>query len=253
MKERRIPIFVINLADNVPRFEDVKKQLDALSLEFERVDAVAGKALSQSEIDATYDKRSNRKRHHRNLTVGEIGCYLSHRKIWQKMQDETIDKALILEDDIVVMPFLQESLSLMEQAQGWDVVKIADAEQVMPAHTQAISDRFHLVSYNKVPNRTMGYFITREAAKKMLSREKIYRPVDVDFQFYSDFNISVCGLRPSCVEISPEFSTEDSSDIAKQNRGGHNNHSTFFRNLKYRYQLHNKRKQISFPLEKFSL
>jgi len=252
MNERRIPIFVINLEDNVPRYEDVKSQLDALNLSFERIDAVAGKLLSQAEITAIYDKQTNRKLHHRNLTVGEIGCYMSHRKIWQMMQEQKIERALILEDDIVAKPQLLDCLRLMESANGWDVIKIADFERVTPAKSQRVSEQFELVSYKKVPNRTMGYFITRQAAAKMLRREKIYRPVDVDFQFYSDFDISVCGLRPSCIEISPEFGTEESSDIAKQNRGGHNNRSTFLRNLKYRYQLYVKRKQISFTLDKFS-
>jgi len=253
MNNSCIPIYVINLEDNKPRLDDVTKQLDALSLPFERIDAVAGRKLSADQINDIYDKHANKTLHHRNLTVGEIGCYLSHRKIWRMMVDKQIERVLILEDDIQVQPSLVECLKLIEASSGWDVLKVADFENVAPAATQQLNDNFHLVSYNKVPNRTMGYFITLSAAKRLLQREKIYRPVDVDFQFYSDFNISVCGLRPNCVDVSPQFGLEENSDIAKQNKGEHHNHSTFFRNLKYRYQLHRKRKTESYSLSQFKL
>ena len=253
MNNSCIPIYVINLEDNKPRLDDVTQQLDALNLPFERIDAVAGKKLSADQIAQIYDKNANKSLHHRNLTVGEIGCYLSHRKIWQKMVDNQIERVLVLEDDIHVQPSLVECIKLVGTATGWDVLKIADFENVTPAASQTLNEDFQLVSYNKVPNRTMGYFITLAAAKKMLRRNKIYRPVDVDFQFYSDFGISVCGLRPNCIDVSPQFGLEENSDIAKQNKGEHHNHSTFFRNLKYRYQLYKKRQTESYSLEQFEL
>ena len=241
------------MEDNLPRLRDVSEQLQAFNLEFHRVNAVAGRGLSAQQLNDCYDQVQNKKHHHRDLTKGEIGCYLSHRKIWQNMIDENIDRALILEDDISVKKEIIECLNIAEQSQGWDVIKVADAENITPAKTKKVNGTIHLVSYNKVPNRTMGYFITQAAAKKMLSKEKFFRPVDVDFQFYSDFDVSICGLVPNCIEISPEFGLDDQSDIVRQNQGEHNNHSTFWRNLRYRFTLKQRRKTESYQLDNFQL
>lgn len=239
------------MEDNLPRLRDVSEQLEAFNLIFTRVNAVAGLSLTSQQLEDCYDHASNKKHHHRDLTKGEIGCYLSHRKIWQTMIDQNIDKALILEDDISVQKEIIDCLSIAQKSQGWEVIKVADAENITPAQTKKVNGSFELVSYNKVPNRTMGYFITKAAAEKMLSKKKFYRPVDVDFQFYSDFDVSVCGLIPNCIEISPEFGLDDQSDIVRQNQGEHNNHSTFWRNLKYRFALKQRRKSESYQLDKF--
>ena len=37
----------------------------------------------------------------RNSKYGNIGCYLSRLNLWKKINDENIDYALIIEDDIV--------------------------------------------------------------------------------------------------------------------------------------------------------
>ncbi|NVK23387.1 MAG: glycosyltransferase family 25 protein [Gammaproteobacteria bacterium] len=251
MSSHSVPIYVINLDDNQPRLADVTEQLEVLNLNFERISAVAGRRLTEQEITECYDANNNLKHHHRDLTKGEMGCYLSHRKIWQKMVDGQIPKALILEDDIRIQPRLLEALDIANKSQGWEVIKVADAESVCPAHSKELTDNMTLVSYFKVPNRTMGYFITLEAAKKMLSLKRFYRPVDVDFQFHTDFDVSVCGITPNCIDISPEFGLEEQSDIVRQNQSEHNNHSTFFRNLKYRYSLYKRRKTESYQISDF--
>ena len=253
MSLNHVPIFVINMEDNLPRLRDVTNQLKTFNLEFERIDAVAGRSLTQQQLNDCYDSELNKQFHHRDLTKGEIGCYLSHRKIWQKMNDENTDRALILEDDIAIKSEISEGLDISNDEQGWDVSKVAYAENVTPAETKKVNQNIELVSYYKVPNRTMGYFITQDAAKKMLNKDKIYRPVDVDFQFYRDFDISVCGFVPSCVEISPVFGLDEQSDIVRQNCGEHNNHSTFWRNLKYRFSLNKRRKTQSYQLDNFQI
>ena len=67
--------------------------------EFERVNAIDGSKLKHNELKHHYDVDLNRRQYHSVLTLGEIGCYLSHRKVWQKIVDEHLDFALVLEDD----------------------------------------------------------------------------------------------------------------------------------------------------------
>ena len=57
--------------------------------------------------------------HHRQMTMGEVGCFLSHYRIWERMVKENLTEVLILEDDIRFEPYFKErALRLMEQARG---------------------------------------------------------------------------------------------------------------------------------------
>ena len=38
----------------------------------------------------------------RELTPGELGCSLSHIRLWEKMVKENIPEVLILEDDLLI-------------------------------------------------------------------------------------------------------------------------------------------------------
>lgn len=62
----------------------------------------------------------------RPMTLGEIGCFLSHYYIWQKMVESNEQEVLILEDDIKFEPFFKErALALMKdahQVNNWDLM-----------------------------------------------------------------------------------------------------------------------------------
>ncbi len=253
MNQPSTPIYVINMASSEQRLEDVSQQLSALKLDFTRIDAVAGAELSERELAECYDEKSNRNKHHRNMTKGEIGCYMSHRKAWQQLIEDGAPYALIMEDDIKILPTLVPCLALVTRTSGWDMLKISDTEHVEPAEQSSIDNDFTLVSYKKVPNRAMAYFLSQEAAKKLLSHSRFFRPVDIDFQCYADFDISVCGLRPNCVEMSEEFGKPEYSDIARMNKGKHSSGSTFWRNIKYRLAMHKRRQSISYDINKFTI
>ena len=253
MENYGIPIYVINMASSTERLADVTAQMERLNLTFERIEAVVGAELSQDEINKVYDADANKKRHHRNLTPGEIGCYVSHRKAWQKIVEGDSEFALVLEDDIHINDNLTACFELVTKSMGWDFLKISDTEDVKVANKKRLNSEFDLVSYNKVPNRTMAYFLSNPAAIKMLEHKRFFRPVDVDVQCYADFGVSVCGLRPNCVEMSQELGLPEQSDIAKINKGSHSSRSSFFRNLKYRWAMYNRRKQVSYDLDNFQI
>lgn len=75
-------IFVINLARSTERLANSQRQLAAHGLSFERIDAVDGATLSQAQLNSHYSASLNKQNYHYPLSVGQIGCYLSHRKAW---------------------------------------------------------------------------------------------------------------------------------------------------------------------------
>lgn len=57
--------------------------------------------------------------HHRPMTMGEIGCFLSHFYIWQNIVEKKLDEVLILEDDIRFEPYFKENAEkIIKQARS---------------------------------------------------------------------------------------------------------------------------------------
>jgi len=82
----RIQTYIINLEKSVVRKEYMNDLLRAYSfLDIHYVKGVEGKKLSESEISERFDKDRCLKRYGRALSLGEIGCTLSHRECYEKL------------------------------------------------------------------------------------------------------------------------------------------------------------------------
>jgi glycosyl transferase family 25 len=90
----------------------MEKQLGALGLAYEIVEAVDGKALTQEEIDRYCDKEALAQ-HPQWLSRGAIGCALSHLKAYRAIQDQNLPYGLVVEDDTVLEPALAAFLPLV--------------------------------------------------------------------------------------------------------------------------------------------
>lgn len=89
--------------------------------EVERIPGVYGKDLSLEERKKAVNSFRFWCAVGRKPFLGEIGCGLSHIKIYQKMVEENIPCACILEDDIIILDGFKEKL---EQIENWiDVTK----------------------------------------------------------------------------------------------------------------------------------
>lgn len=230
----QVPVYVINLDCAKERMLNMNKQLLNLNIKYERISAVKGVNLSDAQIFAEYSQELNNRYFRANLSLGEIGCYISHRNIWRKMVAENIDFAVILEDDMILESNFITLFSYTKILARYELIKLADNRNNQPKHKKLLQQGVELVNFTKIPNCTTGYTINLSAAKKLLSRNKFYRPVDIDIQFAKELDLSVLGLRPYPITENKEFT----SDIAALNGGNHGIKSTsFIRNMKYRISL----------------
>lgn len=95
---------------------------------FERVSAIDGNRLKHDALTQSYDVEFNRKQNHSELTLGEIGCYISHRKVWQKIVDEHLDFALVLEDDFINNTDISKLMvDVANIKQPWYCIKLAES------------------------------------------------------------------------------------------------------------------------------
>jgi glycosyl transferase family 25 len=201
-------ICLINLARSTDRLTACANQLGAYSLPFERIEAVNGDSLDAAIINELYNFADSS--YHKHLTNGELGCYLSHVRAWQKIVDEQLDYAVILEDDILLQGDIQEGLEAIKNIQQpWDLIKLAEAPAKRKAvHQIAVGD-FSLITYNKVPSRTCAQVVSLSGAKKLLATSShINRPIDIELQYWWECELSVFGLKPYVVKANHDEVSE---------------------------------------------
>ncbi len=122
-------IFMINLERRPERRARMIESFRILGLEVENFTAIDGGELTDEKLkkigieflDGYADPYLNRP-----MTLGEIGCFLSHFYIWEKMVAEKLEEVLILEDDIRFEPYFKErAVNVLNEARtigGWDMM-----------------------------------------------------------------------------------------------------------------------------------
>ncbi|XQF91667.1 glycosyltransferase family 25 protein (plasmid) [Pseudoalteromonas espejiana] len=123
-------IFVINLARSTKRLIQTTERLSAVNLTFKRIDAIDGNNLTVKQKKyLNYSSQLNKQKYHYALSNGQIGCYLSHRKAWQKIVDEKLKYAIVLEDDFYIDDSIHDAIKNIEQLnQPWQLIKLAAYE-----------------------------------------------------------------------------------------------------------------------------
>lgn len=215
-------IFVINMDSRSDRLNFITQQMDGLGLSFERIRGVPGAQLCHDEL-CIFDKERFIVQFKKPITQGEMGCAVSHRSIWQKMIDEDIDHALILEDDIRIDRKLVEFLSQPRHYQCFDFLNLSSNEPYRldqsalsilkamqlterPPFWQSRSvwrqiewrrswriyrlhffDKFICCECNFAPALGSGYILSQKAAKSLLkTSETMYYPIDLTWRYSSD-------------------------------------------------------------------
>jgi glycosyl transferase family 25 len=182
-------IFVINLERSPGRRRLMEKQLGALGLSYQIVEAVEGKALSEEEIDRYCDKTALRL-HPAWLSRGAIGCALSHLKAYQAIVDQNLPYGLVLEDDTVLEPALAAFLPLvaahlhasevlMLYYAAWQkcVLTAKDASVIGKHRIATPLDPKQIISGN-------AYIITNQACRQVI---KYQTPVKVAADAWNEY------------------------------------------------------------------
>jgi glycosyl transferase family 25 len=245
------PVFVINLDKSTDRMVKVSKRLSELGIAFERISAVYGADLSQEEIDKYYCPELNKKNYRRPLGLGEIGCYISHIKVWKAIIDRKLSCALILEDDIMIDESLGQLIkAISKSSSSFDVVKLYSKNNTPKLFDSTpFGEKHRLCRFKKIPIGNQGQLVTFSGATKLINTyEKFGRPVDEDIQHWWEADINVLGFLPSIV--SPIKSAK--SDIDEQGkRKGATTFMGFVKNIirrvKFFFFLKTKRKNQPLP------
>lgn len=179
-------IYLINLKRRSERLIRMQKIFDILGVEYSLLEATDGQKLEELPADL--------KNHHildgyldpitkRPMKNGEIGCFLSHYRIWQDVVKNKYQKVIVFEDDLRFshdgLTRVREVLQDLEASgKEWDLIyfgrkKQSDSEELwIPLHRHLSSVEY---SY-----WTLGYMLSLNGAEKLLAPNPLMKMVPVD-------------------------------------------------------------------------
>lgn len=174
--------YVINLPRDTARREIMQARLEKAGVPFEFVEAVNGQDLKPEEMDF-YDARKRRRYFGRDMLAGELGCLLSHLKIFKKMDRENIPYAVVLEDDVIFEDDFADVLrALFASPVPWDVIRFLGSEKIYKRGCRKIAPltgRYALARLPTAPGGAHGYMLTLDAAREMIRHmRKNWLPID---------------------------------------------------------------------------
>ena len=208
-------IYIINLTTSINRKRFMQQQLDFLGLDATFVPAFDGHSISSNELPLYYDSTWNIRYTGRNLSLGEIGCALSHIRVYQKIMEDKIPIALILEDDAWLTPSIVHVLNALEKKISPDTATVYGlSEGEKGSHSGILCSPYYLERCKNI-FCSHAYIITGKAAA-VLSQEllPIKHPADCWHWLNKHKIIKLYSVKP-CLVTQNNISL--TSDIWKNN------------------------------------
>lgn len=213
--------YVINLERSADRRRHITAELASTGINYELITAIDGRSLDLSGPQLVRPGEPNQL--HSPLWArtwnlpGVAGCTLSHLLVYQRIIASGSAQALVLEDDVVLMPDLPMVLdALPEHLSGAEVVLLnfdshENLCQLSSRGTKPLPGERLLALPLDIaePLSAAGYVITREACRRMLDRMTPARAKPDDWAFFYRQGV-IDRLRcvtPMPVKKSPAFSS----------------------------------------------
>jgi len=136
--------------------------------------------LNNLDIDVVPDFASR-------ATSGQVGCAISHMKLWSELKESGINRCVVIEDDVSLTENYRHNLEvvLSELPSEWDVVLLfTHPEHSNIKNRKEIPGKMQLLT--RIPTwGTVGYLISNTGVDKFLSKFSqtgIYAPIDIMIQ-----------------------------------------------------------------------
>lgn len=202
-----IPVFVINLERDVERRAAMERALNGRGITAEFVAAVDGKALGEAASDR-YDRARCIRIYGVDMLPSEVGCYLSHFSLFERMVADNIPRALILEDDVTFAEDFADVVRglLAMREVDWRVIRLTT---LRPKVEHPVKPKFTgrqlaspLPGYDlyRLKTHVLGagaYLITLEGARTMIGYGgKFFMPIDHTMDRFWENGIAPLVVRP---------------------------------------------------------
>ena len=204
MMLKKYKIYIINLKRCKKRKKHIIEELKKQKItNYEIVDAIDGNALPPKELKSkTYKNTYNKNPWNIKMSPGQIGCALSHIKVYKIFLETSFKIALILEDDAIFIGNFRNNLEKFIIKNFKFKKQITLLSELKEFYHKPISkmQKFELVD---VTNAffTHAYFINRDAAESIISFNYPVKTIADNFVFFKIYcGIKITGLNPFIVD-----------------------------------------------------
>ncbi|WP_120498304.1 glycosyltransferase family 25 protein [Kiloniella sp. EL199] len=177
---QQIPIFIINLERSAERRKKIEDQFNSIELNYEFYKAIDGRELDWKSIK-NYAHSYRLKEFGKDMTPNEIGCYLSHFTLFERILNEGHEMALIIEDDVKITKELPAVLKAIKNVKTpWDMIRLASSRDRKFEILEPITEIADLVKLKGNACGAVGYILNQSGAEKLCNYCKtIFHPIDI--------------------------------------------------------------------------
>lgn len=218
-----LKIYIISLERNKERQHIIAKRMMQLGLDFEFFVGVDGSSLTQTEL-AQVDQKYCHTNFNHEMNPSEVGCAMSHIRIYEKMVADNIAHALILEDDAYVLSCVPDILSSVMRRPNFDMLYLFHGKAKRWPFSHRLPHNYRLVRYMSPSKKSkrciigaVAYMLSLNGAKKLLNQAyPIRMPADYLTGLIQKNHLKTFGVEPNCVDTGHLDTT-----IPDRNYGSH--------------------------------
>ncbi|WP_375174327.1 glycosyltransferase family 25 protein [Pseudooceanicola sp.] len=219
--------YIIHLDGSTAR-QPLVDTLQGLLPAAEVLSAVDGRVMSEAERAAVCVPVLHQPAYPFPPKPGEVGCFLSHRKAWERIVASDDEAALIVEDDIVPAEGFEAALALaLENAAPNRLIRFPLRDREEPEEVLASSGDVRLHRPRVVGLTTGMQLVGREAAARFLELTGQFdRPVDTFLQMrwltgVETLTLSPAPVRSAVAETGGSTIQSHTSPLAEVKRSWH--------------------------------
>ena len=208
-------IFIVNMTKDIDKKLDIEKKFRRYGIEnYSFFEGIVPNEKDETvfEIVSKYENKWGRINF-----IGEMGCFLSHKKIWENIVLNNLDNSLVLEDDIYFHKNFQKILdSNMKIFEDYDIIYlgcnqskfskeiISNIIENQQKHKN-IYDYFSKLEYLEVISYgTFAYFIKNNVARIFIeefeSSDFLWSTIDVFMpKTIKKHNLKCCTFFPNLI------------------------------------------------------
>ena len=193
-------IYIVNLKKDKNRRENIIREVKKQNLiNYEIIDAIDGNKLDNNELNfVTFKNKKNYNPWNSKMSASQIGCALSHIKIYKKFIQTKFEVALILEDDAIFIKDFSNKLKkliLKNFKYKKQIILLSELKEFYEKPLDS-DDEYEIVNVSNA-FFTHAYMINKEAAKSIISFNYPVKTIADNFVFFKIFcNIKIIGLNP---------------------------------------------------------
>ena len=197
-------IYIVNLKKDKNRRENIIREVEKQNLtNYEIIDAVDGNKLNQNELDvATFRNKKHVNPWNSKMSPTQIGCALSHIKVYENFIKTEFEVALILEDDAIFVRDFDNNLKQLILKNFKFRKQILLLSELKEFYGKALDseDNYEIVNVSNA-FFTHAYMINKEAAKSIISFNYPVKTIADNFVFFKIYcNIKITGLNPFLID-----------------------------------------------------